>query len=287
MFLDTFNNYKPVLADLLLITLGSFIFALGIEAIVIHHQFITGGLYGTALLLFYKTNMFTAGIWFLLLNIPLFVAGWLALSKRYFFYSLYGVIIITLFTETIKVDFAIHNQLYAAVAGGAFCGVGAGIILRSRGSGGGLDTIAIIMNKKFNLGVGKFFMMYNIFLYLIVMSQYGSDLVIASIILTFVSSLALEQVLTLFNQRKIVYILSSCHQEIVTAIQDKLQLGATLLEARGAYSGKSKQMIMTITNNLQVKRLEDRVFEIDNEALFIVENSFNVIGSSFGKRKMY
>ncbi len=287
MILDKFNNYKPVLADLLLISLGSFIFALGIEAIVIHQQFIPGGLYGTALLLFYKSNLLTPGIWYFLVNLPLLVAGWLVLSKRFFFYSLYCVIAITAFAEIIKADFAIHNQLYAAVAGGVFCGAGSGLILRSRGSSGGLDTMAIILNRKFNLGVGKFYMIYNIFLYLIVMSQYGSDLVIASIILTFVSSLALEQVLTLFNQRKIVYILSPYHQEIVTSIQEKLHLGATLLEARGAYSGKSKQMIMTITNNLQVKRLEDRVFELDPDALFIVENSFNVIGSSFGKRKMY
>jgi uncharacterized membrane-anchored protein YitT (DUF2179 family) len=46
-------------------------------------------------------------------------------------------------------------------------------------------------------------------------------------------------------------------------------------------------MLMTITNNLQLKRLEEKVFTIDPGALFIVENSFNVIGSNFGKRKMY
>ena len=46
-------------------------------------------------------------------------------------------------------------------------------------------------------------------------------------------------------------------------------------------------MVMTVTNNLQLKRLEGKVFEVDSNALFIVENSFNVIGSGFGKRKNY
>lgn len=285
--MNKLQSVKSILWDLLLITTGSFTFALGAEAIVIHQEFIIGGLYGTALLIYYKSGLFSPGAWFLVLNIPLLIVAYVMLSKRFFYYSLYGVCILTLFTEVIDLNFAIHNQLYAAVAGGAICGIGLGIVLRSRGSSGGLDILAIILNKKFNLGVGKFYMMYNGLLFLIVLSQYEPDLVIASIILTFVSSIALEQVLALFNQRKIVYILSSFQAEIVASIQEQMHLGATLLEARGAYSGKSKQMIMTITNNLQVKRLEDKVFEIDPDALFIVENSFNVIGSSFGKRKMY
>ena len=46
-------------------------------------------------------------------------------------------------------------------------------------------------------------------------------------------------------------------------------------------------MLMTITNNVQLKRLEEVVFTIDADAMFIVENTFNVIGSTFGKRKLY
>ena len=44
---------------------------------------------------------------------------------------------------------------------------------------------------------------------------------------------------------------------------------------------------MTIINNIQLKKLESIVFEVDNDALFIVEDSFNVLGSNFGKRKIY
>ena len=44
---------------------------------------------------------------------------------------------------------------------------------------------------------------------------------------------------------------------------------------------------MTIINNIQLNKLESIVFEVDNDALFIVEDSFNVLGSNFGKRKIY
>lgn len=281
------QSFTSLLWNVLLITLGAFVYAVGAEGILVHHNFIIGGIYGTGLLIYYKTNLFSPGIWYFLLNIPLLITGWIFLSKRFFFYSLYGVCALTLFAELLTLNFMINDQMYAAIAGGAICGVGAGINLRSRGSGGGLDIIAIILNQKFNFGVGKFFMIYNVALFTFMLTQYQPDIVIASIILTFISTVSLEHVLAMFNQRKIVYILSDNYKELVNAITTDLHLGATLIEAKGAYSGKRKQMLMTITNNLQLKRLEEKVFTIDPDALFIVENSFNVIGSNFGKRKMY
>ena len=281
------NPTLAVLWDLFLLTLGALVYAVGAEAILVHHNFIIGGIYGTALLIFYKTNLLSPAIWYLLLNLPLFIVGWIFLSRRFFFYSVYGVCALTIFAELLTLNFAINDQMYAAIAGGAICGLGAGINLRSRGSGGGLDIIAIILNQKYNFGVGKFFMLYNVALFTFVFSQYQPDIVIASIILTFIASITVDHVLSMFNQRKIVYILSNDHQGLVEKITNEMHQGVTLIEARGAYSGQHKQMLMTITNNLQLKRLEEKVFDIDPDALFIVENSFNVIGSNFGKRKMY
>lgn len=283
----TKQTITSILWNLFLMTVGCFIYAVAAEGILVHHKFIIGGLYGTALLIFYQTNTLSPPIWYLLLNIPLLIVGWIFLSRRFFFYSAYGVFTLTVFAEFLNLNFMIHDQLYAAIAGGAICGFGSGIILRSRGSAGGLDIVAIILNQKFNIGVGKFFMAFNALLFSFILTQYKPDIVIASAILTFISSVCLDQVLTMFNQRKIVYILCENQDELVKCITDELNLGATLIEARGAYSGKHKQMVMTITNNLRLKRLEEKVFEIDPDALFIVENSFNVIGSNFGKRKMY
>ncbi len=281
------NPTMAVFWDILLLTLGSLVYAIGAEAILVHHKFIIGGAYGTALLIYYKSNLFSPAIWYLILNIPLLIAGWIYLSRRFFLYSVYGVFTLTLFAELLTLDFSINDQMYAAIAGGAICGLGGGINLRSRGSGGGLDIIAIILNQKYNFGVGKFFMLYNVGLFTFVFSQYQPDIVIASIILTFIASITLDNVLSMFNQRKIVYILSHNHENIVNWITNEMHQGVTLIEARGAYSGQKTQMLMTITNNLQLKRIEEKVFDIDPHALFIVENSFNVIGSNFGKRKMY
>jgi hypothetical protein len=42
---------------------------------------------------------------------------------------------------------------------------------------------------------------------------------------------------------------------------------------------------MKIAKNLLFKRHEEKITDIDPDALFIIENSFSVIGSSFGNEE--
>ncbi len=273
--------------NIFLLTVGSILYIIGMNGIIIHHNFIPGGLYGSILFIYYKTNLLSPGIWYFLLNIPLCILGWIYISKRFVIYTIYAVIVMSTSAELITIDFGIQDQLYAAIAGGFVLGAGCGILLRSIGSSGGLDVIAIILYRKYNLGIGKTFLFFNFGLFSLVLTSYGADIFIASIILTFVTSSSLSYFLTLFNQRKIVYVISDKSQEIADELIDELKLGATFLHGKGAYSGKDKEILMTITNNLLLKRLEEAVFTIDDQALFIVENSYDVIGSHFNKRKIY
>lgn len=273
--------------NLFLLTLGGVIFIIGMNGIVLHQKFIPGGLYGLCLFIFYKSDLFSPGIWYLLLNIPLCILGWMLVSKRFVLYTMYSVLVISLAAELITIDFNIHEQIYAAIAAGFICGAGCGIMLRSLGSAGGLDIIAIILNKFFNIGIGKTFLLFNLALFSLVASNYGADIFIASIILTFITSHSLDYFLSLFNQRKIVYVISDSSKDIAKEIMRKMKIGATFIKGRGAYSGRDKDILMAITNNIQLKRIEETVFTIDPEALFIVENSYDVIGSSFKKRKIY
>ena len=281
------ENIRTIIWNLLLITSGSLVFAFGAKAVLVHHNFIMGGLFGTALLISYQTDFLSPGVLYLIMNIPVMVVGYLFVSRKFFLYSIYAVAVVTVGSELITYDLRVQQQLYAAIVGGIICGAGSGIILRSVGSGGGLDIVAVILNQKFNLGIGKFYFFYNALLFSFTLTLYEIDLVVASLILTFISSTAMEYVLTLFNQRKVVYILSDYGRVIADIIIKELRQGVTIINAQGAYTGKDKKMLMTVTNNLQVKRLEEKVFALDPNALFIVENSFNVIGSGLGKRKIY
>ncbi|WP_136795664.1 MULTISPECIES: YitT family protein [Desulfosediminicola] len=282
------KDYRySVIWNLFLLTAGSLLFTLGMNGIVMHQDFIPGGLFGFCLFIFYNTDLLTPAIWFILLNIPTLILGWLYVSRRFVLYTIYGVSVIFLSSQFIEVDFGIHDQFFAAIAGGFVVGAGTGIILRSIGSSGGLDVIAILLYRKFNFGVGKTYMVFNVLLFSLVLTQYGADIFIASIIMTFVASNSLDYFLTLSNQRKIVYVISEKSEQIGKDVTERLNLRATFIHGKGAYTGNDKDILMTITNNLMLKRLEEAVFTVDEDALFIVENSYDVIGNNFNKRKVY
>jgi uncharacterized membrane-anchored protein YitT (DUF2179 family) len=273
--------------NLLLLTTGSVVFAIGAQGVAVHHKFITGGLFGLALFISYSAKALSAGLWYALLSIPLFVLGWIYVSRRFFWYSLYSTVITILAFDFIKLDFGVHNQLYAAVAAGVICGAGGGIMLRSLGSAGGLDVLAVLLNRKYNIGVGKTYIFFNGLLFMLMLTRMEADLVIASLILVFISSLTVEYVLSMFSQRKIVFIIAKEPEELAQTILKKLRIGATFLRGRGAYTGCDRDILMSVINNIQLKRLEEIVFTHDPGALFIVENTFNVLGASFSRRKIY
>ena len=273
--------------NLLSLTIGAIIYVAGINGIIVHQSFIPGGLYGLCLFISYQLDVLSPGVLFLLFNLPFFALGWRLVSRRFVLYTIYCSTIITIAAETMVLDFGIQNQLYAAIAAGCVCGTGGGIILRTLGAGSALDILAVILYKYFNIGVGKTFLIFNVILFSLVATNYSADIFIASIILTYVTTNCLDYLLTLFNQRKIVYVISDLSTEIAASMIEDLNIGATFIKGRGAYSGQDKEILMAITNNIQLKRLEEKVFLIDSHALFIVENSFDVIGSSFRKRKIY
>ena len=279
--------YQSVFWNLFLLTAGSAFFVVGATAIAAPKGFLTGGLFGTGLLIWYSTHLLNPGIWYLLFSIPAFLLSWFHVGRSFFFYSLYATLITGVFSSLITFEIPIDGQLYAAVAAGVLCGVGGGISLRSMGSGGGLDLLGVMLNRRFNIGVGRFGFTYNAVLFLVALTTTISvDLFIASIIQIFIATRTLEYVLHLFSQRKVVFIISARGEEICEAI---IAEGAscTLLRGKGGYSGGDREILLTVTNNnLTLHRLEGLVFEIDPHSLFVVENPFYVSGASF-KRQVF
>lgn len=270
-----------------MLTIGSFIFSFAVNAVIIQQNFVMGGVFGAGLMIHYVTDLLTPGTWFFIINTPMLILGWFLVSRRFLLYTLYASTLIFFFSEVITFDLGIKNQFYAVIIGGAINGFGNGLILKTLGSCGGLDIIAVIFNNKFNIGIGRTFLVYNGLLFIVASSFYETDLLVASFILVFVTSISLEYAMGMFNQRKSISIITEKGDEISNIINQRLNLGVTMMDGKGAYSKKDKKVLLVITNNIKLKRIEELVFNIDEDALFIVENTSTVIGSSFGKRKLY
>lgn len=276
-----------VLWNLLLITAGSIVFAIGLKSIAIPHGFITGGISGLTLLLYYVSGFLSPGLWYLIVNVPIFLIGWVHVSRRFFLYSLYGMAALSAAIDLIGFTFPIQEPILAVLAGGVLMGAGTGMILHSLGSAGGLDIVGIILNQKYNLRLGTFYFAFNIVLFAFSFGFLETDLVLYSLFMSFISSQTLDYVLAISNQRKMVFIISDHHDRIAKEIHSRLHRGVTFLDGSGAYTEKAKKIILTVVHNYQLKRLEEAALSVDPEAFIITENTFNVLGRGFSKRKVY
>ena len=276
-----------MLFNLAVLTFGAAVYSFGIKDIVVAKGLMSGGVSGVALLLFYLTGALGPGVYYFLLNLPLMVLGWVSLSRRFILYTVYGMGILSLFMQLMPERALIADPLLAAVFGGAVMGAGSGIMLRTLGSAGGTDILAIWLNQKYNLRIGQFNFFFNLAVFAAGMAFYDPTLALYSIILSYANSKVMDYVLALFNQRKMVFIISDKADAISRDIIHNLKRGATFLHGAGAYTGKSKRVILTITNTIEIKRLEELVFTHDENAFFVVENTFNVLGEGFSRRKVY
>ena len=276
-----------VLWNLFLITAGTFLLGVGVKAIAIPNGFITGGISGMGLLIYYFSGTLTPGIWYLIVNIPVFILGGLFVSRRFFFYSLYGAIAMTAAIDLILFTIPVKDPLLAVLAGGVAIGAGAGIVLRSLGSNGGTDIIGVILNQRFNIPIGRFFFAFNLVLFSVGFGIRELDSMLYSVAMSFLTAQVMDYCLSMFNQRKMVLVISEKTSDIAPQVLEKLKRGATFLDGRGAYSGGARKILMTVVHNLQLKRMEEIVFSIDPDAFMITENTFNVLGKGFSKRKVY
>jgi len=273
--------------NMFLLTLGSVVYVLGYNGIAAHHDFVPGGTYGLAVIGNSAMPGLSLSNWYVLLNVPLFVAAWKGVSRRFFFLNLYSMVVIALLTAYVHCDFGIRADVYSAIAAGAFMGAGAGLILRTYGGGGGLDVLAVILNRKYGLRIGVFYFMVNAVVMITALNRFSPDTIVASLVMLFISSVVTEYVLSLFNQRKAVRILTRKGKEIAQNLTHVRKQHATIIPGKGGYSGINMDMVLSVTDKLRLRNLEQEVFALDPEAIIIVENTFSVSGGSVGLRKNY
>ena len=274
--------------NLFLLTVGALISTFALICIAKPHDFVSGGLYGSAMLVVYATDTMNIATWYALLNIPVLLIGWFFLSRRFMLYTIYCICVTTLASQLfLGFDAGITDKTLAAIAAGTLCGAGSGIAMRSLGSDGGLNIISLLLNQKYNFNVGTFNIFFNFLLFAVALPIIKVDNVLYSMIITYLTSSLTNYFLGMFDERKAVLIISPLYQNIAHSIMRNLGRGCTLLHGQGAFTRQDREVLLTVVHNIQLKRLEELVFKEDPDAFLIIENTHLVLGKGFSQRKQY
>ncbi|MCL1940209.1 MAG: YitT family protein [Desulfovibrionaceae bacterium] len=273
--------------NIFLLTVGALLSAFALKCIAKPHEFVGGGLYGTAMLIEYATSSIGIAAWYTLFNIPVLLAGWFFLSRRFMLYTIYCIAVTAVATQFLTIDAGITDKTLAAIATGTLCGAGSGIAMRSLGSDGGLNIISLILNQKYNLNVGTFTVVFNFMLFLVALPVIRVDNVLYSMLIAYLTSTLTNYFVGMFDERKLVFIISEQYQNIAQSIMRNLGRGCTVLHGQGAFTRQEREILLTVVHNIQLKRLEELVYNEDPRAFLIIENTHLVLGKGFSQRKKY
>ncbi len=273
--------------NLFLLTVGALIASFGLKAIAQPHGFVSGGIFGTAMLTSYVQDYIGIGVLFALLNIPILALGWIYLSRRFIWYTIYSILVASVSMEVIPWNAGIQDHLLAAIATGVLTGIGSSFALRSLGCDGGLTIVSLILHNKFGINVGTPSLVFNAVLFIIALPVISVDKVLYSMIITYLTSSLMNYSMGMFDQRKLMFIISEKNGIIADEILKKLGRGCTFLKARGAFTKQDKDVLLTVVYNLQLRRVEDIIYQTDPNAFVIIENTQRVLGKGFSRRKQY
>ncbi|MDD4562697.1 MAG: YitT family protein [Syntrophomonadaceae bacterium] len=277
------KKYREVFStrDIVGIILGSFILAVAIQWVLVPANLLTGGVGGIAIILKFLSGV-DLWVWYLLLNIPIFIAGYKYVSTRFIVYSLIGTLVLTLFLGILKpLDWNLNDSLLSAVLGGVIAGVGSGIIMHSKGSTGGLDIIAVLVRRFRGYNIGQVYFASNLLVLTLSLITFDIKMALFSAISIFISSRVMDMVIYGPELNLTAMIISGNADDITYAIIHNLHRGCTCLSARGAYTGENKNIIMVTVVRTQLPRLKEVVFQLDPQAFITVSETIEVYGKGF------
>lgn len=269
--------------DIIGIVIASFIIAIAIQLVIVPAYLLTGGLSGIAIILHFITD-YPIWLWYIALNIPVFIAGYKLASRRFTVYSFVGMMSVSGFLallSPLNIQLPVNDILLSALLGGTLNGVGVGLALIYRGSTGGLDIIAGIFHRLWGINFGTTIFITNVLVLGAALLTSNLYLTLYSALTMFVSSKMIDSVTSGFISKKTVLIVSKKSDDIANAILHRMHRGCTLLSGKGAYTGQAENIIMVTTGKTQVPHLKELIFSLDPQAFITITDTVEVYGRGF------
>jgi uncharacterized membrane-anchored protein YitT (DUF2179 family) len=287
---------KQWFIDYTLILFGSFILAAGFVYFVTPHKIVPGGVYGIAIVVHYITaGMFSfwpdgipIGLFGLILNIPLTIAGIRILGPRFGIKTVVGFMFTSVFIDGITwlrpVGDAplVNDVLLSSVFAGVLIGIGLGLIFKSRATSGGSDIIAMIIAKYTKLQLGKLMIYVDSVIVLMGLAAFKDwHIPLYSWVVIYITGRAIDIILEGADYNKALLIVSKKHQDIKNKILVDLERGGTYLRGEGMFTGEEKQIIYTVVSRRELAILQEYIGAIDPDAFITVMDAREILGEGF------
>jgi uncharacterized membrane-anchored protein YitT (DUF2179 family) len=290
---------KQWFLDYGMITVGSFVMAVGYVFFITPHKIVPGGLYGIGIITYYLTkgmtlwpDGFPIGLFSLLINIPLTFIGIKLIGRRFGVKTVYGFVCSSVLMDVITWMRAVGDAplvsdvLLSCIFGGVLSGIGLGLIFKARATSGGSDIVAMIITKYTRIPVGQMLIWVDSVIVLIGLAAFKDWLIpLYSLIVIYIAGRAVDLILEGANYNKALIIISDKHEDIRQKIIFDLERGGTYLKGVGMFSNEEKHIIFTVVSRREIAILEEHINLVDPKAFITIMDASEILGEGFGSLK--
>ena len=289
------KKYFPTIRDYVLITIASLLQALSLRLFFVPAQLASGGVSGISQLINHYTD-WPIGLMILIGNVPLFALGWRFLGGyRFALRTATAVLTYSLLTDLLLRTplFALDgagtalindlqgdiflNSLYGAIVSG----IGYGLVYRARGSSGGSDILARILNDWRGISMTQSYLMVDTAVILGAGFVFGWKEALYAMIALYVSGLVAETTLEGGGTVRTAMIVTSDPEAVSQRIIEQLIRGVTVLQGTGAYTKTDRPVLYCVITRAEVARLKTIVHEVDPRAFMVIGYAHEALGEGF------
>lgn len=268
-----------------ILTVGAVVLALANYVFKFPNHFSFGGVAGFAVIL---SGMFggSASTYTFVINMLLLLIAFPILGKEVAMRSFYVSIVFSGVLEVAQyvypIDKPITNQpVLELVFSFMLLAVCSAIFFFMDASSGGTDIIALILKKYTNISIGTALLVVDFIVVIVAFFVYGVTVGLFSLAGFLAKSFFIDTVIESLNLCKYFTIISKNAEPICNYINAELNHGATIYDARGAYTKDNKQVVMTVVKREQARNLRNYVHKVDPDAFMMITNSSEIIGKGF------
>ena len=272
------NSIWNSIFEFILITVGAVIAAFSIEEFLVPCTILDGGIVGVSIIVNNLTGI-KLGILTFLINIPFLIIGAKKLGHLFIIKSTYAMIIFSLFLGIFENFISVTEEYLLAVSfGGIILGIGVGLVIRFGGCLDGTETVAILINRKFEVPVGKIVLIFNIFIYIAAAFLFGWDRAMYSLLTYFITSKVIDIIEEGIDQAKAAMIITKDATRLGKVIHERLGRTVTIIEGTGLVSGK-KVILYCVLTQFEIYELKKIIEEVDESAFVTVSDISEIIGN--------
>ncbi|MBE6973583.1 MAG: YitT family protein [Ruminococcaceae bacterium] len=274
-------NVKIAVKEFTLITIGTAIIAAAVFFFAQPLHLTLGSVSGLAIILenLLPLRMSTIA---LILNAGLLLFGFLLIGREFgaktIYTSLLLPVLLGLFERLFPNNLSLTGDAFIDMVCYLFVvSLGQSILFARNASSGGLDIVGKIMNKFLRMDIGKSISLVGMCIALSSAFVFDKKIVVISVLGTYLNGMVLDHFIFGSNIKRRVCIISAHQDKIVDYVLNTLHSGATLYEAKGAYTNSPISEVIVIVNKQEYRLLMDFIAKTDPKAFVTIYNVNEVV----------